>query len=181
MQRKEQRRAAAVPDPVALQPRLFPLDVDDTTFTSDDYYSPQWLFDIMGIEFDLDPCAPVGGVPWIPARRHFTIADDGLAQPWHGRVWLNPPYSNTAPWVDRFINHGDGVCIVPHSRARWHARLWASSAVLVNVHVGETMFQFHRASDGAAVNVYMPVVVAAFGADCVEAAARLGVARCVAR
>jgi phage N-6-adenine-methyltransferase len=32
--------------------------------------------------------------------RHYTIAEDGLAQPWIGeRVWCNPPYSNIAPWV----------------------------------------------------------------------------------
>jgi len=29
----------------------------------------------------------------------YTLADDGLAQSWHGRVWCNPPYSDCAAWV----------------------------------------------------------------------------------
>lgn len=51
-------------------PRLFPVQQDG--LTSDDYYTPRWLFDRMGITFDLDVCAPPGGVPWIPATRATT-------------------------------------------------------------------------------------------------------------
>lgn len=29
----------------------------------------------------------------------YTRADDGLAQPWTGRVWCNPPYSDCGAWV----------------------------------------------------------------------------------
>lgn len=33
---------------------------------------------------------------------YFTLAQDGLAQPWNGhRVWCNPPYSNIRPWVEK--------------------------------------------------------------------------------
>jgi len=39
----------------------------------------------------LDPCADVGG--HVPARRHYTKEDDGLAQPWCGNVFMNPPYN----------------------------------------------------------------------------------------
>ena len=42
--------------------------------------------------FDLDPCAVMAPRPWPTARQHFTLADNGLMQPWHGRVWCNPPY-----------------------------------------------------------------------------------------
>lgn len=52
--------------------------------------------------FDLDPCSPCKGANapvW--ARQHFTLADDGLAQEWHGRVWLNPPYHSLGPWLQK--------------------------------------------------------------------------------
>lgn len=130
----------------------------------------------MGIEFDLDVCAPPGGIPWIPAKRYFTQADDGLLQPWEGRVWMNPPYSNSTPWADKFITHNDGVCLVPHSRSAWWGRLWASAHAIADA----GMFRFHRASDGKLENVFMPVVFAAFGEECVEAISRLGVVRRIA-
>lgn len=65
-----------------MQPRLFP--VQQEQLTSDDYYTPAWVFERMGIEFDLDVCAPPGGIPWIPAKRYYTQADDGLVAPWGG-------------------------------------------------------------------------------------------------
>lgn len=38
--------------------------------------------------FDLDPCAPVSR-PWEMAKKHYTKHDNGLLQPWEGRVWCN--------------------------------------------------------------------------------------------
>jgi phage N-6-adenine-methyltransferase len=50
--------------------------------------------------FDLDPCC----VPdTAKAVRYYTEADDGLAKPWFGRVFLNPPYSKPAPWLEKAI------------------------------------------------------------------------------
>lgn len=69
--------------------------------TSDDAYTPDWVLDIvkrsLGGIIDLDPCADPQRR--VPARRHFTITDDGLAEPWHGTVFLNPPYSDTTAWL----------------------------------------------------------------------------------
>jgi len=52
---------------------------------------------VLGV-IDLDPCAdPEANVP---ASRHFTITDNGLAQVWRGRVYMNPPYGReTGLWV----------------------------------------------------------------------------------
>jgi phage N-6-adenine-methyltransferase len=33
------------------------------------------------------------------APSYYTRDDDGLAQPWPGRVWCNPPYSDCGAWV----------------------------------------------------------------------------------
>ena len=73
------------------------LDPDDVPKTSDDYYSPKWIFEALQLEFDTDPAQPIGGVSWIPVKKYYTIIDDGLSQPWDGRVWMNPPYSQTTP------------------------------------------------------------------------------------
>ncbi|HEU4542996.1 MAG TPA: DNA N-6-adenine-methyltransferase [Jiangellaceae bacterium] len=84
---------------------LFALPTDAVAITSNECYTPRWVFDAMGLHFDLDVAAPPGG-PWhVPCDRYFTAADDGLAQPWDGLVWCNPPYSDYAPWADRFAVH----------------------------------------------------------------------------
>src|SRR4051794_38053719 len=50
--------------------------------------------------FDLDPCAPRKSRTRVKARVHFTEDDDGLALPWHGTVFVNPPYGRgLAAWV----------------------------------------------------------------------------------
>ncbi len=42
---------------------------------------------------DLDPCADPGKT--FPATQHFTENENGLARPWLGRVYMNPPYGRT--------------------------------------------------------------------------------------
>jgi len=140
--------------------------------TSDDYYTPAWVFERMGIEFDLDVCAPPGGIPWIPAKRHYTQADDGLLQPWAGRVWMNPPYSRTSPWARKFIEHANGVCLVPHAKSAWHIELMSSPAAIVASYGG--YFDFKGGS------IFMPVMFAAFGDECIEAISHLGRVRILA-
>jgi hypothetical protein len=38
---------------------------------SDEQYTPKWIFDALGVEFDLDVCAPQGG--WITFQLKGTI------------------------------------------------------------------------------------------------------------
>jgi phage N-6-adenine-methyltransferase len=90
---------------------------DEATFDTEHsgqeaWYTPAWVFEGLGLEFDLDVAAPPGGVPWIPARHHYTEDDDGLAQPWQGVVWCNPPYSAPAPWCKRFATHDEMALLI---------------------------------------------------------------------
>ncbi len=139
---------------------------------NDDYYTPPEIFEALGLTFDLDVCAPEHGIPWIPTRKHYSIKDDGLAQPWHGRVWMNPPFSNSSPWVDKWLNHANGIALVPTSRAHWYGRLWNSDALLVHP-VDKPMFRFIT-PDGKRKNIYMPVILAALGDENKHALTNLG-------
>jgi hypothetical protein len=64
-------------------------------------------------QFDLDPCAAPEPRPWPTARQHYVEADDGLSKPWHGRVWLNPPYgSHAGAWMERMAQHRVGIALL---------------------------------------------------------------------
>lgn len=77
----------------------------------DEWLTPPHIIEALGA-FDLDPCAPIVR-PWDTAAAHYTVEDNGLAKPWHGRVWLNPPYGqNTEAWMQRLAEHGDGVALI---------------------------------------------------------------------
>jgi phage N-6-adenine-methyltransferase len=71
---------------------------------SDNWYTPPHIISLVVIvlgEIDLDPCAENGKK--IPARSHYTINEDGLSKQWHGRVFLNPPYSCPGKWIAKLI------------------------------------------------------------------------------
>lgn len=109
---------------------------------SDDWYTPPAIFDAIGLTFDLDPCSPGEG-HWVPARRVFTKADDGLAQPWSGLVWCNPPFgarNGHVPWLRKFLEHGNGVALVrAYTSAGWFHD-WAIRAESMVFPRGKTKF-----------------------------------------
>lgn len=63
--------------------------------SSDDYATPPSLWRPLARAvggFDLDPASGAESTPI--AENRFTVEDDGLSQPWHGDVWLNPPFGD---------------------------------------------------------------------------------------
>lgn len=78
---------------------------------TDEWLTPHEIIQALG-EFNLDPCSPVNR-PWNTAQKHYTIIDDGLKQPWEGRVWLNPPYSlKLSQWLEKLSIHKNGIALI---------------------------------------------------------------------
>ena len=127
--------------------------------TSDDYYTPPFIFEALGVEFDMDVSAPPNGVPWIPAKRSLSVIEDGLTTPWHGRVWCNPPYSNVTPWAKKLIKHDNGIALVQMAKSAWFNEVWneANGSLVLPPNI-----KFVRA-DGTSSPIFMPVILFAFG------------------
>lgn len=69
--------------------------------TTDVWATPQRFFDELNSEFnfELDVCATPENAK---CRRFYTKEQDGLAHPWTGRVWCNPPYGREiGKWVKK--------------------------------------------------------------------------------
>jgi ParB family transcriptional regulator, chromosome partitioning protein len=75
---------------------------------SDEAYTPPWLIDatrqVLG-DIDLDPASCARAQTVIQAAEWYDAVRNGLAQHWRGRMWLNPPFSDSLPWVKKAVQH----------------------------------------------------------------------------
>ena len=86
-----------------------PLPVSQRSdYESDEWYTPQEYIDaakaVMG-GIDLDPASSELAQTVVKADVYLTRFDNGLGQTrWlHQRIWLNPPYSNPGPWIEKLV------------------------------------------------------------------------------
>ncbi|KQO43048.1 hypothetical protein [Methylobacterium sp. Leaf85] len=100
---------------------------------SDEWYTPPQVFEALGCSFDLDVAPARYGVSHVPARTF--LAGDGLAEPWFGYVWMNPPFGgrkDKAPWLDRFFEHGNGIALTPdRTSAPWFWPAWERAGAVL--------------------------------------------------
>lgn len=97
--------AAAEPEAMKEAAREAVKNVRGTQGTgNDEWYTPQHLIEkaraALGA-FDVDPASNDVAQAKVQAAQYFTAETDGLSQEWHGRVWLNPPYSQ--PLIGQFM------------------------------------------------------------------------------
>ena len=84
----------------------------DKNITTDVWLTPPALITSLG-EFDLDPCCP-NNLPWKTAKKFYSLENgqDGLKLSWKGRIWLNPPYSNWVPFLEKLKLHDNGISLI---------------------------------------------------------------------
>lgn len=146
---------------------------------ADEWLTPPEITAALG-PFDLDPCSPAEP-PWPIAPRWFTAEDDGLIQPWSGRVWLNPPYGQeTGLWLRRLADHGSGVALV---FARTETRMfleqvWACATAVLFLRGRLTFYRLdgRKGREAGGGNSGAPSVLIAYSIEDAERLRTCGIA-----
>jgi len=106
---------------------------------TDEWYTPKYIFDALGVEFDLDVASPQNGPRHVPAKNWFW--ENSLEKKWFGFVWMNPPFGHQKQkrlWLNKFFEHGNGIALLPdRTSAPWFqefvpnsdAQLWVSPKI----------------------------------------------------
>lgn len=113
-----------------------------TSDTSNEWYTPGVSIEaartVMGA-IDLDPASCALANQTVKATHYYTKEENGLAHPWYGRVWCNPPYTQVVPghssikaWVKRAHHlYQEGtieqcILLIPNDTSTtWFEWLWA--------------------------------------------------------
>lgn len=128
---------------------------------TDSWITPKEIIDAIG-PFDLDPCECIPQ-PWRCAE--FAYQRNGLDEPWFGRVWLNPPYSEVWKWMDRLAIHGRGTALI-FARTEvkgFVEQVWRKASAVMFLH--GRLFFHHPDGSRAKGNSGGPSCLVAYGDD----------------
>jgi phage N-6-adenine-methyltransferase len=118
-----------------------------------EWATPQDFFNAANAKygpFDLDAAATAENAK---CSRFYTEADDGLTQPWTGRVWCNPPYFRHV--IDAWVKKGweasqtTAEVVVMLVRAATSTRWWHQYASKGEVEFMARRLRFGDAKSGA--------------------------------
>ncbi len=128
------------------------IDFNSNTKNNDEWLTPPYITKSLG-KFDLDPCSPIDR-PWDTAAKHFNVNDDGLLEPWTGRIWCNPPYGKeTFTWLKKLAQHGSGTALI-FARTEtigFHREIW-EKAHAIFFFMGRLKFHFVTGEQGGTAN-----------------------------
>lgn len=130
-----------------------------------DWITPRHIIDALGGagSFCLD-VSQSPTQPWPCARRGIVLPRDGLAEPWSGRVWCNPPYSvHASAWMAKLARHGRGTALIfaRTETEMFFDHVWGQASAILFL---EGRLHFHY-PDGlrAEANAGGPSVLIAYG------------------
>ena len=139
---------------------------ESTVAGTEVWLTPPYVIESLG-QFDLDPCASIDR-PWDTASHHYTIEDDGLIQPWFGRVWCNPPYGpKLGPFLQKMAEHNNGIALV---FARTETRaffdfVWNEATAIFFI---KGRLKFHKPDGSLGGTAGSPSVLIAYGEEQAE-------------
>jgi len=126
-------------------------------------------------KFDLDPCGAPGHEL---AERTYLLenGDDGLRDPWFGRVWLNPPYGKEAePFLAKLAQYGRGTALIfaRTETQTWHKVIWPTASAILFLEGRVTFLDPDRVA--AKANSGAPSCLVAFGEEDATALQQSGI------
>ena len=89
---------------------------------------------VMGT-IDLDPasCAAANN-DIVHAKQYYTLENSGLEHEWYGNIWLNPPYNNPLPFIDKLCksNINQAIVLVNNcTQTKWFKELVLNASAIV--------------------------------------------------
>jgi len=137
------------------------------------WLTPPHIIQSLG-NFDLDPCASIDR-PWDTAAHHYTVEDDGLIQPWFGRVWCNPPYGpKMGGFLSKLATHEPGGVALIFARTETRAffdYVWDRADALLFL---KGRLSFHKPDGTIGGTAGSPSVLIAYGQENVKALEQCG-------
>ncbi len=133
-----------IPSPPPSRAQQFAVMVSSET---NEWYTPANIIalarEVLG-DIDLDPASCAAADLTVRAKDYYDQERNGLAQPWGGRIWLNPPYgktrgrSNQDVWAEKLIaeyTEGTTTAAVMLVKAAfgyaWFMRLWHTYPICI--------------------------------------------------
>jgi len=98
------------------------MGIHETKGGSDEWYTPKYIFEALGVKFDTDVAAPKDLTHIHVPAKHF-INSESEDNAWCGFVWCNPPFSGRngkSFWLNEMYEHGNGIALTPdRTSAPW--------------------------------------------------------------